>query len=189
MSVQRVRCMRIPIDQRKPKQAERIVLRVPGIDRPNVHHALDVLHDKPELGQKITVIGGGAVGVETALWLVSQGKQLTIVEMMDTMMEKNMYMIKAAYEGMLQQLGVNVLLSHKVKSIDEHAVTVEAKDGTTKEIETDDVIIAAGLKRNVKLRDELDKMDFEEVGTAGDCLKPAQLFDAIHAGFVSAFHI
>lgn len=169
--------------------ADRVVLRVPGIDGPNVYHALDILHDKPELGQKITVIGGGAVGAETALWLAAQGRQITIVEMMDTMMEKDMFMIRTAYEGMLKQYGVTILLGHKVNSIDEHAVTVSAKDGTEKEIETDNVIIAAGLKRNVELRNELDKMDFDEVGTAGDCLKPAQLYDAIHAGFVSAFHI
>jgi 2,4-dienoyl-CoA reductase-like NADH-dependent reductase (Old Yellow Enzyme family)/thioredoxin reductase len=169
---------------------ERVKLRIPGIDNANVYHALDVLYKQPEnLGEKITIIGGGAVGAETALVLASQGKKITIIEMKDSMMENDMFMIKMFNEGMLKECGAAVHLGSKVEEIKEKSVIVVDKAGNKTEIETDNVIISAGIRPNLALRDALDKMDFEDVGTAGDCQKGGQIFDAVHAGFVSARNI
>ncbi len=87
---------------------------IPGIDLPHVHSAWSVLRNEPSIGQNIVIIGGGAVGCETALTLAHIGtidgdtarflieneaedletiqklimrgpKQITIVEMLDKM--------------------------------------------------------------------------------------------------------
>ncbi|ACS85566.1 oxidoreductase [Musicola paradisiaca] len=49
----------------------------------NVYTAEEVLLGKKDPGQSTLIIGGGLVGCETALWLVNQGKQVTLVEMQD----------------------------------------------------------------------------------------------------------
>ena len=46
---------------------------IPGADLPHVVQAWDVLSGKAKVGQHVVIIGGGAVGVETALELAEQG--------------------------------------------------------------------------------------------------------------------
>ncbi|MCP4626646.1 MAG: FAD-dependent oxidoreductase, partial [bacterium] len=53
--------------------AESITPPIPGIDLPHVVQAWDVLRDKVYTGKRIVIIGGGAVGVETALFLGEKG--------------------------------------------------------------------------------------------------------------------
>ena len=53
--------------------AEPMIPPIPGIDNPIVVQAWDVLLDKVATGRKVVVIGGGAVGVETALFLGEKG--------------------------------------------------------------------------------------------------------------------
>ena len=52
---------------------EPITPSIPGVDRENVVQAWDVLADTVVTGSKVVIIGGGAVGIETALLLAEQG--------------------------------------------------------------------------------------------------------------------
>ena len=67
------------IDRKKPDEvmlttgAEPITPPIAGIDRPNVVQAWDVLQNKVYTGKNVIVIGGGAVGVETAMFLAEKG--------------------------------------------------------------------------------------------------------------------
>ena len=45
--------------------------------------ALEVLAGRKDVGQKVAVVGGGAIGCETAEYLQRIGKQVTILEMLD----------------------------------------------------------------------------------------------------------
>ena len=86
---------------------------------------------------------------------------------------------------MLQKFGVTVLTNTGVKEIHEDSVTVE-KDGKTMEIPATDVLTSVGLRPDLSLRDELDKVPRLLVYYAGDCERPKLIFDAIHAGFYVA---
>lgn len=46
---------------------------IPGVTCDNVVQAWDVLAGKVATGRKVVIIGGGAVGIETALLLAEQG--------------------------------------------------------------------------------------------------------------------
>ncbi len=46
---------------------------IPGVDLPSVVQSWDVLTDSVHTGQRVVIIGGGAVGVETALFLAEKG--------------------------------------------------------------------------------------------------------------------
>ncbi|MCG6535373.1 MAG: FAD-dependent oxidoreductase, partial [Syntrophales bacterium LBB04] len=46
---------------------------VPGIDRPTVFNAWDILNGSvPEIGEQVVIVGGGAIGCETALFLAKR---------------------------------------------------------------------------------------------------------------------
>src|SRR5690606_17451388 len=53
---------------------------IPGIDKPIVATAHDVLEEKVETGNKVIIVGGGLIGSETANYLAHHGKTVTIVE-------------------------------------------------------------------------------------------------------------
>jgi 2-enoate reductase len=55
---------------------------IPGIDKPIVSSAIDVLLGKATSGNRPIVAGGGAVGSEVALYLAQQGKDVTLIEML-----------------------------------------------------------------------------------------------------------
>ena len=44
--------------------------------------AEDVLMGRETAGDHVVIVGGGLVGCETGLWLATQGKQVSIVEIM-----------------------------------------------------------------------------------------------------------
>lgn len=163
--------------------SQRAKLNVPGAQNANVFNAIDVLGKKPELGHKIVVIGGGSVGVETALTLSMQGKDVTIVEMMDGIMLGENSFVKMVYDFMIPSNNINILTKHSLKSIQNGSVIVSDRDGNEKLIEADNIITAVGLKPDLNLRNELDKVPGLLVYYAGDCEKPKLIFDAIHAGF------
>ncbi|MDD7390888.1 MAG: FAD-dependent oxidoreductase [Lachnospiraceae bacterium] len=160
-------------------------LHVPGADGENVQNAIDWLNTQKLLGDQVVIIGGGSVGIETALTIASRGSKVTVVEMMDDIMKGEYIDTKMIYLGMLQQFGVTVMTETGVKSIQNDSVTVE-KEGREQTIPATDVLTSVGLRPDLSVRNELDKVPGLLVYYAGDCERPKLIFDAIHAGFYAA---
>jgi 2-enoate reductase len=59
------------------------VPEIPGIKGGNVFSAIDLLMGRAQVGDRVTVAGGGVTGCEVAVYLAQKGKRVTIVEMMD----------------------------------------------------------------------------------------------------------
>lgn len=163
--------------------AKKAKLNVPGADLDHVQNAIDWLNTQETKGNDIVIIGGGSVGVEVALTNAMTGKKVTIIEMMNQVMMGEYMQTRMIYLGMLKKFGVNVLTSTSVKSIESDNVIVES-NGETNSIPATDVLTSVGLRSDLTLRDELDKVEGLLVYYAGDCEKPRLIFDAIHAGFI-----
>lgn len=124
-------------------------LPVPGADRPNVTLAVDALKEggvRPT-GQ-VVVVGGGLIGVETAVLFSRQpDTQVTILEMLPQIMNGCSDCDKIVYGGWIQENGVQVFTSSKVVSIGEEGVTFEQRSrrGT---VPADHVFLATGMKPN-----------------------------------------
>ena len=61
--------------------ADRFMPPIPGIDRENIHHVLDVDTGRVKVGDTVVVCGGGLSGMESALELSNEGKKVTVVDM------------------------------------------------------------------------------------------------------------
>jgi len=119
---------------------------IPGIEGiENTMTADKVLFDNSLAKGKVVVIGGGLVGEETALQLGKEGKDVTIVEMLQDVVMQDEPLSQIAMKEGLAEANVNVLTSAKVIKITDDSVTYE-KDGEEVTIPADTVIAALGLK-------------------------------------------
>jgi nitrite reductase [NAD(P)H] large subunit len=110
------------------------------------------LLDRARSGARAVVIGGGLLGLEAARGLQVQGCDVTVVHLMDTLMERQVDFAGGSYlKAKMECLGVKVLLSRNTAAIlgDTKAEGVRFKDGT--ELPADFVVIAAGIRPNVEL--------------------------------------
>ena len=103
-------------------------------------------------GKKAVVIGGGLLGLEAARGLQVQGCDVTVVHLMDTLMERQLDLTGGSYlKAKMECLGVKVLLERNTTAIlgNGKAEGVAFKDGSS--VEADFVVIAAGIRPNVEL--------------------------------------
>ncbi len=118
---------------------------VPGADK--AVQAVDFLLGK-EVGDRVTIIGGGLTGCEIAYELYLQGKQPTIVEMQDDLITTpgiclaNTSFLRDFFEANK----VPVHLETSVLAIEPDGVLVKDKNGVEFKIGADDVILSVGYK-------------------------------------------
>lgn len=159
-------------------------------DDEKVYTAADVLTDKKDPGETTVVIGGGLVGCETALWLAQQGKKVTIVEALDTLLAVNGPLCHAN-KDMLERLvpynGVNVVTNAKVTSYKDGKLTYQIGDANN-EIPCDSVILAVGYKEENTLYHQLE-FDIPEIYLLGDAKKVSNIMYGIWDAFEVANHI
>ncbi len=189
---------------------------VDGIDGKSVISAWDILKYDPPLGKKIAIIGGGAVGLETAEFIAMKGtispevlyflfkyevetaerlrelitsgsKEVTVFEMLPKAGKGVGKSSRWVLLGNIDRLKVKVETGVEVKSVRDGIVKF-VRDGKEDIREFDNVINAAGARSVRKIADKL-----EETGIPykiiGDSVRPAQINDAIHEGFLSALNI
>jgi len=130
---------------------------IEGCKKPGVYvfRNLDdtrALIDRSRVGAKAVVIGGGLLGLEAARGLQVRGCEVTLVHLMDTLMERQLDSRGGSYlKAKIESLGVRVLLSHATAAItgETHAQGVRFQDGS--EVPADFVVIAAGIRPNTEL--------------------------------------
>ena len=110
--------------------------------------AVDFLLGNKEVGQNVTVVGGGLTGCEIAYELYLQGKNPTIVEMQDDLITTpGVALANTSYlRDFFKTNKVPVYLETKTTEITDSSVTVMTKDGKTETISADSVILSVGYK-------------------------------------------
>ena len=189
---------------------------IPGADLPHVVQAWDVLAGKMVAGEKIAIIGGGAVGVETALFLAEQGTlsgeelkfllvhqaetaeelyrlatvgntQVSLIEMVDKL---GTNFGKSTRWSMLQDVKRSAIATHteaKVLEITPTGVVIEQADQQLT-IEADTVVLAVGTKAFNPLQKIAAELHIP-CEVVGDAKQPAMVFDAIHQGFTAGHNL
>ncbi len=189
-----------------------ITPRIPGVEEDHVVQAWDVLSGKCGTGERVVVIGGGAVGVEVALMVAEQGtlsgeelkfllingaesaqelhrlaitgsKQVTLVEMIDKLGEN---FGKSTRWSMLQDVeryGVATRLETKVVEIISEGVLVEAY-GKQELLAADSVILAVGTRPYNPLRSVAAELGIP-CQVVGDANSSGTVLEATHQGFLA----
>ncbi|MDG3086141.1 FAD-dependent oxidoreductase [Vibrio hannami] len=158
-----------------------------GQDKPHVIVAEDMLMNPDKItGDKVTVIGGGLVGAEAALWMAQQGKVVTLIEASDDIIGGPHGTCFANYQ-MLKELlvkeQVSVLTSTLLQAITDTGVLVQ-RDQRDMEILSDHFVLALGYQAEDHLHEALaNQLDVENVFNIGDSQKARTIMAAIWDGF------
>ena len=196
--------------------AKPIMPDLPGIEGENVVHAWDLLEGKARVGKKVVVIGGNAVGLETALYLCEQGtlspevfhflvvhraepiesllellnkgdKEVTVVEMAGKLGQDIGPSSRWTVRSELKRLGCNIQKNTRATGITPEGLEIESAEGPGF-IPADSIVIAAGSRSDNKLTNDLEGL-FPELYTIGDAKEPRNALDAIGEGFFTGLEI
>ena len=155
-----------------------------------VYTATDALLGKTPIGEHVTVVGGGLVGCETALWLAQEGKRVTIVEALDRLMAVNKPLCHANSE-MLERLlpfhGVETLVSSSVQKYENGKLLVKTPQGE-QQLDCDTVILSVGFREDRGVFDAWET-SAREIYLLGDAKKVANIMYAVWDAFEVANHI
>jgi 2,4-dienoyl-CoA reductase-like NADH-dependent reductase (Old Yellow Enzyme family)/thioredoxin reductase len=158
----------------------------------NVLTPIDVMDNAP-VGQRVVVYGAGAVGLETAILLKEQGKNVVIVEnsagaVMDiygVMYQSTVIMPKLE--------GIELKTSRIIREIQPGNVVLGRMGGLVNSregaigpvyeeiIPADTIVLAVGRQPNKCLADQLIGLA-PEVYTIGDCVEPSLTYRAVSDG-------
>ena len=115
-----------------------------------------------ELPQSLLVIGSGAIGVEFSSLYNDLGVDVTLVEVLDSIMPVEDAEISAFAQQQFERRGIKVRTSTRVEGLEcgENSVTCKlvAADGNEESIIVDRVILSAGIQGNI------ENLGLEELG-------------------------
>ena len=160
---------------------------VEGIDGANVYAAEEVYLDASKAGQKVVILGAGLVGVEMAIFLAQQGREATLVEILDRPNLENAAMHAMAVMKELRQRKIPMRLNTRATKIRPDGVEIEGPEGKGF-LEADTVIYAAGMRAQ---RDEAVALSqcAPEFVMLGDCQTPKNIIAATQTAHTAAMLI
>jgi len=155
---------------------------IPGVDLPCVVHATDILRGTEVEGNDVVVIGGGLLGLETALFLASQGKKVTVLKRYKTIAEDLEPIYRDYMLRELRERKVGIVTEVDVERIGQGLVVVRDKEGNISELSCDVVVLARDPIPERKLLKELEGLDVIPIG---DCVRPGRIVDAVRDGYIA----
>ncbi len=196
-----------------------IKLSIPGIDRENVYWANDVFLGNAPIGHNNVIIGGGATGIELAIYLARYGRlsleafdfltfynaleseialkmlnkgniKVTVLEKFPRLGSALGKSTKWVLLGKCQKLGVDLITNANITEIGENYISYkDAKDVDQMINNIDNVYYALGVVPNDSLFNAIKQLGTIDVKKIGDARKPATVMEAIHRAYKVANNI
>ena len=189
--------------------AEPWASEIKGINRPNVVMAWDVLSGRVDAGKEVVVIGGGAVGLGTAIFLARKGtidgdtlrflmanqaetfetlnsllfrgvKKVTVVEMLNRLGQDLGRSTRWTIMQDLWRLSIKAMTHTHAKEITDGGVIVD-RGGRENLIRGDTVVVATGAKAVNALYKKLQGRA-SEIYLIGDAKTPRKALEAVAEG-------
>jgi len=149
--------------------AEPVVPKIPGVDSRNVYNVVEAYSKEKSMGKNVVVICNGEFGVDAGMYLARAGHNVTMLTS-----EKDLF---PYYRGHYTQSVVeaykdlktfSIITNGRATGISTGRVTYIDQKGEEQSIQTDDVVVYAGLKPK---KDEALKFygAAKQFFTIGDC--------------------
>ena len=196
--------------------ARPLLPQIDGADDPCVYSAWQVLKGNPVLGKSVAVIGGGSVGLETAVFIAAKGtitpetlhflftyeaasperlrellfkgsSKVTVFEMLPRIGQDVGKSTRWILFDNLKRYKISVKTGARVTSIHNGMVKFQ-KDRREEEMQFDNVILASGSQSVTGISADVKKMGYP-FATVGDGVRAGKLNEAIHGGFLAAINI
>ncbi len=192
--------------------AEPMTPPIPGVELGHVVQSWDVLAGNVYTGKRVAVLGGGAVGVETALFLSEKGtlsgetlkfllvnraespevlyelstkgsKEVMLIEMLEKIGKDFGKTTKWSMLQDISRFGIKTRTATRALEITKNGIRVEEEGGgQTEEIETDTVVLCVGARPNNALETLLKEKGIKH-SVAGDAQNIGRAFEAVHKGY------
>lgn len=183
---------------------------IPGVQADHVVQAWEILAGTRSAGKRVAILGGGAVGVETALFLAEEGtlsgeelkfllvngaEQPEALYRLATHHDRDIFLLemtdnlganfgKTTRWGMLQDVaryGIKAMVGAKVMEITSVGLRF-AKAETIEEMPVDTVVLAAGTRSCNTLQPLAEELGLN-YRVVGDASAPGTVFEASHQGW------
>ena len=149
---------------------------IPGATGEKVMTAIDAYARYEELGDQVVIIGGGEIGMETAIFLARMGKDVTVLETrrllaMDSTPIHYYSMFREEWE---KYPNIHGIVKATAREITDSSVSYTDAEGEMHTVPATGVVLAAGMKSNKEEAMSLFVPGVECV-LVGDCNKVGNL--------------
>lgn len=187
-----------------------------GVGSDNVVSAWSLLEKGVKLGKRVVIVGGNALGLETALYVANQGTLdpetlrflvanraedwETLAQLVDRGNKEVVVLEMEKKAGVdigsstrwtvfseLRRLGVSVITQARAVNFTDKGVTIE-KDGETSLIPADSIVVATGSQPVKGLMEELDGL-VDDLQVIGDADTPKNALEAVYQGFLAGLKV
>jgi 2-enoate reductase len=157
-----------------------------GMNSGRVMTAVDLLSGKIRPWKSVVIIGGGLIGCETGLYLAKEGKQVIIVEILDSVARDMVWGNALDLIKLLDNNNAKILTNINVQKITEEGIYLINQNGKGDVIKTDLVVLSVGMKSLNAISVESLRGMIPEVYAIGDYVKPRRVLNAIWEAYRTA---
>lgn len=171
--------------------SEHYVPNIEGMTGRQVYTASEVLVGKAKLRKEdaVAIVGGGLVGVETALYLSDNGiNKITVLEMLEDPFKDIVRVNKLAILERLKETSVEMITSARVIRIVEGGLEYLDGRGNIRMLNADAVVLACGFQSKTESSETLKGLA-ETTLVVGDCRKVGKIIDAVNDAAWAAANI
>jgi 2-enoate reductase len=161
---------------------------IEGIDK--AVSGVDALLGRKPVGQRVIIVGGGLVGCEIAYGYAKEGRDVTIVEALDQILNLGSVPImnKAMLLDGFEHYGTRILTSTKLKTVLDDGAVVLLPDGTEQKLAADTVIVSIGYRPVPSLREALADSGAEVI-EIGDGRQVGNVLTSVKDAYEAACNI
>lgn len=129
--------------------ARPIIPAVPGVENNRFVFTSETMMENETLPLRLTIIGGGYIGLEFASMYARFGSKVTILQHSSVFLPKEDRDIAEAVENVLKSYGVSVIMGTDLKEIKE-GTAVYTKNGEEDTLDGDAILLATGRGPNTE---------------------------------------
>lgn len=126
-----------------------IIPAVPGVENNRLVFTSETMMENETLPRRLTIIGGGYIGLEFASMYARFGSKVTILQNGSVFLPKEDRDMAEAVENVLKSYGVSVITGAGLKEIKE-GTAVYTKNGEEDTLDGDAILLATGRRPNTE---------------------------------------